>query len=107
MNIKRWIPATIKPQIKIKKHFLYRIFTGSKLVESSYKVYSLYEKNANIFFGYYDVTPFSKDDKKLLYLRTEGEVADICILDLDSKEQNKISQTSLWNWQQGCRLRWV
>ncbi|MDE5831200.1 MAG: hypothetical protein K2H53_06345, partial [Clostridia bacterium] len=70
-------------------------------------IYSEYYHNAHTFFGYYDITPFSKDDKCIIFIRTKGDKADICLMEVDSKNTRVIGHTNLWNWQQGCRLRWV
>lgn len=62
----------------------------------------------HIFFGYYDLCPFSHDEKYLLSLSatTADNPAKILLWDLENQSQNQISETSAWCWQQGCRLRW-
>ncbi|MGB4107343.1 MAG: hypothetical protein WBK55_06060 [Alphaproteobacteria bacterium] len=70
-----------------------------------------------IFFGYYDVTPFNSDGSILLAVRAVGENAsphethpelEIGYFDLAQKspEFRQFGATETWNWQQGCRLQW-
>lgn len=77
-----------------------------------------HEKNAHIFCGYYDVTPFDHTERYLLALRCcqanvsphdTGVMADIGYYDLNNKnsEFHKVAQTGCWNWQQGCRQQWL
>lgn len=71
-----------------------------------------------VFFGYYDVTPFSGDDKLLLAMQApEGNVSPhemhpelkLGFYDLaqEHPEFQKFGATKTWNWQQGCRLQWL
>jgi len=77
-----------------------------------------YEPGAHLFFGYYDVTPFSPDQSRLLAMRVKGpnvsphdrdEPLEIGYYNLDEEETafNKLAETPCWNWQQGCRLQWL
>lgn len=71
-------------------------------------------RNTNTFFGFYDITPFSKDNQKVLYNSINGKVRpetrkyklNICCYDLRTRRSTNIGQTTTWNWQKGCRLRW-
>jgi hypothetical protein len=67
------------------------------------------------FFGYYDKTPFSCDESKILGLIAPFEnnppkaTDEICIGYFDTQNEfkyHKIGTTSTWCWQQGCRLQW-
>ncbi len=70
-----------------------------------------------IFFGYYDINPLSKDDRFLLAGRTpaanisphaDHPVLELGYYDLEQNQPNfqPFAQTKTWNWQQGCRLQW-
>lgn len=68
------------------------------------------------FFGYYDISPFSKDDKFLLAHRVpsdlnrvpqKGDKADIVLISIDDREEYQIGVTGAFNWQQGARLQWL
>lgn len=67
------------------------------------------------FFGYYDKSPWSGDGKYMLCLETDfmdrppspQDKATVCLIDYDGDlSLRKLSQTSAWNWQQGCMLQW-
>ena len=71
-----------------------------------------------VFFGYYDVTPFSGDDRLLLATQApEGNVSPhethselkLGFYDLTQEQPQfqKFGATKTWNWQQGCRLQWL
>lgn len=66
------------------------------------------EKSKHCFFGYYDVTPFNHDSSLVLNLTTDGKSnnATINVYELKNDKNVPITKTSVWNWQQGCRLRW-
>lgn len=86
----------------------------SENVPSDARVFS--DRDAHIYCGYYDVTPFNKDNSKLLALRVVGKnisphdsniKAEIGYYNLDYAQFIKIAETTAWNWQQGCRLQWL
>lgn len=75
------------------------------------------QEGRQTFFGYYDITPFSQDERLILanvaplenrtphrqsilkigYFQLEGE---------ERKEFREVGTTNTWCWQQGCRLQW-
>lgn len=69
-----------------------------------------------VFFGYYDISPFSYDGKYLLATQTAlGNVSPAPHHELAvgyySLDENKgsfaeLGRTTTWCWQQGCRLQW-
>ena len=71
----------------------------------------------HVFFGYYDLTPFSRDDQLLLAMRVPSEHVyaqggvemEVGYFRLDAGPEDFIplGTTSTWCWQQGCRLQWV
>jgi hypothetical protein len=72
--------------------------------------------NGNYFFGYYDKSPFSADNKRLLAMRAafaDRLVKETDILELgffnwqDSNKFIRFGHTGAWNWQQGCMLQWL
>lgn len=66
------------------------------------------------FFGYYDITPWSGDDARLLCLEAErddrmpdpGEPAAICAVEQATGELTRLAETRAWNLQQGAMLHW-
>ena len=73
-------------------------------------------KKHHIFFGYYDITPFSKDESLLLAIHAPpvnetpriGSEVKVGWYDLRNahSEFHETGKTSTWCWQQGCRLQW-
>lgn len=70
------------------------------------------------FFGFHDVTPFSKDNTKVLAnqlkfdLKMPGKQDEIKVgyLEFDGKELGDfkaIGTTRIWNYHKGCRLQWL
>ena len=74
------------------------------------------EPSAEIFFGYYDLVPFSRDERRMLAMRkslgTASRTSEIDIsvgyFNLGEREPRfiEIGKTKTWCWQQGCRLQW-
>lgn len=69
-----------------------------------------------VWFGYYDVTPFDRGGRRLLAMagpriaRTprRGERIEVGLFKLDRPtEFRRLGETETWCWQQGCRLRWI
>src|SRR5690554_1380353 len=65
----------------------------------------------HVFFGYYDVNPFSSDSSKLLAISalhgleapTPDSKVDIGVFDLadDASRFTRVASSSAWCWQQG------
>jgi len=72
-------------------------------------------KNENHFFGYYDVSQISKDNKKILTIKiddisilpTAKKKYEIYYFDIEKNEKKFLTTTSTINLQQGCRLQWL
>ncbi len=72
------------------------------------------DSNCNVFFGYYDISPFDGHGERLLAIKTPpimrspltGDIAKIGCFDLSCGEFDEIAETDTWCWQQGCRLQW-
>lgn len=96
-----------------------RLMKSGLLLKDSYakiKIRKFGETDKQVFFGYYDVTPFSTDSRTLLALhapienitpKPETEVV-IGYYDLHDEKTtfSEIGRTTTWCWQQGCRLQW-
>ena len=68
-----------------------------------------------VCFGYYDVTPFSADETRLLAMhypfpsniQQPGKEISVGFYNLNQANSfQTIGKTSTWCWQQGCRLQW-
>jgi hypothetical protein len=86
------------------------LFSNSKIFNKEFKLRKFSVKGYHVFFGYYDISPFNKDNTQLLALKSKNnlkESAEIGFFHLN--EPNKfisIGKTKSWCWQQGARLRW-
>ena len=67
------------------------------------------------FFGYYDVTPFSKDNNLILAMvgphknRPPAKNEEIAVGYFDRNGDrvfHPVDNSSTWCWQMGCRLQW-
>lgn len=78
------------------------------------------DPNHEYFFGYYDKSPWDRDEQRVLCMRANDtwsdvspdEPADIMLIDLreapdDPMRIVRIAQTSTWNVQQGCMAQWL
>lgn len=84
-----------------------------KLISPSWETYKVFEdKSKHVFFGYYDIQQFNKEQDKLLlmkanrYAETEKDPAELIWVDMNNGDEHRIANTSAWCWQQGARLRW-
>lgn len=98
------LPEGFRKRRILFAHYLGRIKDIS--TNYSYQVISI--PNQHCFFGYYDISPFSLDCKKILNIGIDGisNKVDIHLFDIETKENPIIAEGNVWNWQQGCRLRW-
>ncbi|WP_340112519.1 hypothetical protein [Maribellus mangrovi] len=69
----------------------------------------------NYFFGYYDKSPWNKDETKVLAHRSKlltnfpdsGETVEMGYIKLADGQFVKMGETQSWNWQQGTQLQWL
>lgn len=70
------------------------------------------------FFGFHDVSPFSKDERFILSNRleisedpmrmpTEKDVLTVGYWNNEFSEFKPLKQTHAWNYHKGCRLQWL
>jgi hypothetical protein len=81
----------------------------------SYKIQKFSTTQGQTFFGYYDVTPFSKNNNMILAMvgphqnrpPLNGEELLVGYFYRDSTGHfQPVDKTSTWCWQMGCRLQW-
>lgn len=90
--------------------------SSSRAVKNKFKIKKFSNAKRQVFFGYYDVTPFSRDQNYLLAVHaplhnsTPVSESEIQVGYYDLRRENspffEIGKTSTWCWQQGCRLQW-
>lgn len=94
--------------------FFRNLFFGQTIPEK--KIINISREGGHVFFGYYDITPFSQDDKVLLAMQTSlvgrapgaGDEAEVGFYHINTPQRDftSIGKTNTWCWQQGCRLQW-
>lgn len=87
-----------------------------RLVRPEIKVRQLSREDAQVFFGYYDVSPFNADSRFLLACHAPpgarepqpNEEIQTGFYEWreDPPQFVPLGVTSAWCWQQGCRLQW-
>lgn len=114
--MKQVLKKVLPPRfIKMVRHFL--SYTGKWVEFIPADALILQQKGKHVFFGYYDVTPFSHDDRYILahmaHTKNISPHTDNPEIDLgyyDTYQENPeficFSKTNTWNWQQGARLQW-
>lgn len=105
--LKKRIPVSSKIQIDRTLLELKRLFKRKKKILSNYEIIEISQKKMHVFFGYYDMSPFNNYND-IIYLKTRSEgKANICLNNITNMQERIVTTTRLWNWQQGCRLRWL
>ncbi len=73
------------------------------------------EQDHNVFFGFYDNSPFCPENRRVLLNRVTGSVSretrrseplELCYYDTATEQTVPFGESDTWNWQQGCRLQW-
>lgn len=96
-----------------------RSITGLLLSKEINKKF-IFKKFSNagkqVFFGYYDLSPFSNDERLLLAMHAPLENlspkshSEVIIGYYELKKEKStfidFGETETWCWQQGCRLQW-
>jgi hypothetical protein len=113
---------TLKDFLREKRVFFYRtartlkdkISLSERGKGPTARIFS--DTGHQVFFGYYDISPFSSDEKYLLAMQTPpenvtpGPETRLSVGYYDLEEKNspffEVGSTETWCWQQGCRLRW-
>lgn len=97
----RYVKSIVQPQR----------YAGLSKIKASLE-YVIGEKGYHCWFGYYDKSPMNISNQYVAYTKVSlaakpGDVADVCIYDIKSKESKVVGKTTTWNWQQGCMPQWV
>lgn len=100
-------------QYKLARRIAYRQLSPLKMQLPEDRI-SIKSKAENIFFGFYDHTPFCPRNERVLFNKTKTDIGpvspedtlDLCHYDLSTGETTTFAETRTWNWQKGCRLHW-
>lgn len=103
------VPRAAALQVKYLNQTLYRIRAHKKKIQTDLEYTCISKPNTHVFFGYYDISPFNKETDEIIYnnLIEKENKLHIMLSTLPDKKECEIAETHAWNWQQGCRLRWM
>ena len=77
------------------------------------KIKRITPKNKHFFFGYYNMSPWNKEENKILannpnFIDRHPTKEDkLPIGYFEGNKFIKIDKTPAWNWQQGCLMQWL
>jgi hypothetical protein len=106
-----------KREIKTVVARLLRSVSGHTDETQKIQARIFFHPSRDVFFGYYDITPFDHSGRKLLAMHAvpkrktpsaEDEIS-IGYYELEEKKPffTPIGVSTTWCWQQGCRLQWL
>ena len=106
--IKRVIPKPLIRQVHTVVRMTYMKSRRLSDINTTYDLSWIGEEGVHTFFGYYDISPFDKDDNVIYHEVDEVHgPAKIIKNSLDGKTPQIVASTNAWNTQQGARLRWM
>lgn len=97
---------------RMPRYYLYSK-NYSKNTNNVPNVIVLGRQKADVFFGYYDLTPFSQDGNRLLshiYFNKKSSELHLACWDISSSQNLQMrtfAKTETWCWQMGARLQWL
>jgi len=120
-SIKKIIKRNYCLFLFLKQGLLYARYLKSLWMKGKYEksprykvvdCYHISEKEKHCYFGYYDKSPFDSKVQRVIFLKVkenakEGDFAELCLYDMQTKMQQTFGITCAWNWQQGCMEQWV
>lgn len=106
-DIANLLPRPLTLWIKYIYQWAYRLIKCQPIVHSKYNIGFVGDKSSHVFFGYYDVSPFNEKTDEFLYNKLTNNKLNIYLSNADGGKDVQIASSTAWNWQQGCRLRWM
>jgi len=67
----------------------------------------LEESPGDVFFGYYDKSPWSRDMSKAVFHRWDGHTMAVMAVDRLDQKRILVGHAQAWNWQQGAMAQWA
>ena len=108
--------AKIRNTARISTNRFFRTIFSGKECLPALQTRTFHLPDAHVFFGYYDVSQFTRDEKLLLAMAAPlinttplpDDHLRIGFFDLreERPEFREFGLTGNWCWQQGCRLQW-
>lgn len=90
-----------QPGFQLTLHPQVKLFKPSEWIGKS-------EDSAELFFGYYDKSPWSPDMKQVVFHRLkDNSQVHIVVYDREKQESQVVGVSSTWSLQQGCMTQWM
>ena len=117
-RLARLVPNSMRPalrrvEVEVRNRLVRSIGLRGR-VHSGFPVSLLQEPGRHVFFGYFDISPFSADGRRILAHRVDvrrddpqRHDAETGFFDMESRRFVSLGETALWCWQMGARLRWM
>lgn len=98
----------LRLHLRVFKKNLIRLLHDQKKVQTKFEITEFKTPKCDTFFGYYDISPFD-DNGHVIYnvLLRKFNTINIFMSNINGNKPIKIAESRAWNWQQGCRLRWM
>lgn len=120
-KIKRFVKSNPILFHLLKKGLLYGRYVMSLFEKDKYsnlpnyadlECFEIKDNKYHCYFGYYDKSPVNMNGEYVAFLKIKegscpGDLANICIYNIENGDIKSIGQTRTWNWQQGCMLQWI
>lgn len=103
------VPRSITLRIKYIKQALYRLIENKPKILTSSSLKSISKPYTHVFYGYYDISPFNNKTDEYIFcnlIEKENKI-HIMLSSFSGDKEIELAETKAWNWQQGCRLRWM
>ena len=103
------LPRSAALRIKFLQQALYRVRTGKNKIQTNLSYTCFSKPGTHVFFGYYDIVPFNVKTDEIIYnnlVENENKL-HLLLSTLSGGKEIEFAVTNAWNWQQGCRLRWM
>ena len=106
MIISKYLPPRLVMYLKKVIYQFIRILSGKSRIITPVEKDVLHRKKSDIFFGYYDISPFRGD--RILYHEhhKDSDKVEIIVDSHKFNDKTVVAISRAWNWQQGSRLRW-
>ena len=117
-RIEKFVYDQVKsnPRVKQSIRNLYQSFFDFLPNKKNFSINEIDFKEG-FFYGFHDISPFSKDSSKLLANKLTiplrmpelGDVLEVGYFNLENGLNDfvKIDATHAWNYHKGCRLQWL
>ena len=108
MRVSKFLPAKVIYYIKRVLLPVHRIIKNIPTASCIGTKKEIHSDGVDIFFGYYDISPFSPDGRRILYLehKKNDKTVKIILNSVTFNNRKEVAESRAWNWQQGVRLRW-